>query len=86
LGLVTYQLKTRDNEWSVTVRHYVPDHLLNRRGIGRGGMSGDGAASAVTNWFIAARTASGKGLELICQFPRSEPFSTIRVVACRAIM
>jgi hypothetical protein len=32
LGLVTYQLTTRDEAWSVTVRHYVPDHLLKRRG------------------------------------------------------
>lgn len=36
LGLTTYDLTTRDGEWGCTVTHYVPSHLLRKRGYVRG--------------------------------------------------
>jgi hypothetical protein len=35
LGRVTYQLMTADEEWNVDVTHYVPSHLIRRRGFTR---------------------------------------------------
>ncbi|MYW92361.1 hypothetical protein G3I59_32080 [Amycolatopsis rubida] len=35
LGWVTYQLLTGDDQWSRPVSHYVPAHLLRRRGPAR---------------------------------------------------
>ncbi|KAA9165799.1 hypothetical protein FPZ12_004765 [Amycolatopsis acidicola] len=35
LGLVTYELITTDEKWSRSVTHYVPAHLIRRRGMTR---------------------------------------------------
>lgn len=36
LALVTYPLCTADEQWSTHVTHYVPAHLIRRRGRQRG--------------------------------------------------
>lgn len=41
LGWVTYQLVTADDQWSRPVSHYVPAHLLRRRGPARPQQFGD---------------------------------------------
>jgi len=41
LGWVTYQLITADDQWSRPVSHYVPAHMLRRRGRARPQQLGD---------------------------------------------